>query len=151
MGYNVTFSSTAPISVTVGSNANYAMTAYPLVRENVTGNLREAEGNASSSRSRLGLSERNIPAAAKSLKYNGSLEGVCFTLSLELWLGIMGGQMTTACWLLLYQLRGQHSSSSISLVTGWKLTFPEKASRFEQRFDKRTLRAASQMEFYSMA
>ena len=148
-GYNVTFSTPAPRSATVDSQVR---AAYPLVRENMSlGTPGRSEGSVSTSSSSWGRSGRNIPAEAKSLRYNGSLEWGLFYAKFRTLARYYGWTDDDSLLALSVSVEGPalkyfHILSS----RGEEMSFGELALRFEQRFGKGTLQAASQVEFNAM-
>lgn len=147
--YNVTFSTPAPMSAIADSHAR---SACPLVRENVSlGTPGRPVGNASASSCSWGRSERNIPAEAKSLRYNGSLDWGLFYAKFRTLARYYGWTDDDSLLALSVSVEGPalkyfHILSS----RGEEMSFGELASRFEQRFGKGTLQAASQVEFNAM-
>lgn len=110
----------------------------PLARENV-----------SHSCSRSG---RNVPAEAKCLQYTGSLEWGLFYAKFRTLARYYGWNDDDCLLALSVSVEGPALKYFYILSSrGEELSFPEIASRFEQRFGKGTLQAASQVEFYSMS
>lgn len=107
-----------------------------------------ARGNVSHSCSRSG---RNVPAEAKCLQYTGSLEWGLFYAKFRTLARYYGWSDDDCLLALSVSVEGPALKYFYILSSrGEELSFPEIASRFEQRFGKGTLQAASQVEFYSM-
>lgn len=149
VGYNVTFSTPAPMSATVDSHAR---SSYPLVRENVSlGTPGRPVGNASASSSSWGWSGQNIPVKAKSLRYNGSLEWGLFYAKFRTLARYYRWTDDDSLLALSVSVEGP-ALKYFHILSSWgeEMSFGELASRFEQRFGKGTLQAASQVEFNAM-